>query len=274
MSRLLHLLVGFLAVAVVGGLLGWGAWGLCHQRDEARQARQAQTPLPPPITTETPISQPEPASPLRGVRILLDPGHSGGLVGATRQVPDGRGGFKDCNNSGTASNAGFPEHTFNWEVATRLKALLEDEGASVDLTRADDVSMGPCVDERGKMASGYDAAVSIHANGTPNPAVKGYFALVSSPALTPAQGEPSQTLARHLLTGLGYAGFSPSTAVAGQISYRADLAGLNFAECPTVMMELGEMRNGEEAALMQTPEGQQRYAEALADGLRRWASER
>lgn len=246
--------------------------------DEARPTRADQarriSAAPAPTHSAATPSTTQPVHPLAGLKILLDPGHSGALVNATRQVSDGRGRFKDCNNSSTATVDGFPEHEFNWQVATRLKALLEAEGAVVTLTRSDDTSMGPCVDQRGQMSAGQDVALSIHANGTPDTRVKGYFALISSPPLNDAQGQPSVDLAHALLTALGNAGFSQSPASDNGITPRSDIAGLNFAQAPSVLMELGEMRNPEEAAIMKTPEGQDRYAHALFDGLSAWAQTR
>ena len=48
---------------------------------------------------------------------------------------------------------------------------------------------------------------------------------------------------------------------------RADLAGLNFAEYPAVLVETGNMRNADEAAQMETEEGRQRYADAITAGI-------
>lgn len=208
------------------------------------------------------------------MKVLLDPGHNGGpRQGAynSRQVPDGRGGYKDCQTTGTSTDAGYPEHRFNWEVAIRLQKLLQDKGATVTLTRPDDAGLGPCVDERGAMTKGHDVVISIHGNGTVNRSVKGFFAIVSDPPLNKAQGQPSIDLARCLNKALADAGFTPSRNYPDQISRRRDIAGVALSEAPMVMMELGEMRNPDEAAVMSSPDGQQRYAEALCDGLLNWA---
>ncbi|MDO5746671.1 MAG: N-acetylmuramoyl-L-alanine amidase [Actinomycetaceae bacterium] len=207
---------------------------------------------------------------LRGKTVLVDPGHSGGSIPG-HNVPDGRGGFKVCNNSGTATNDGYPEHTFNWDVAQRLKAKLEAAGAKVVMTRNNDSAAGPCVDERGKMSAQADVVVSIHANGTTNPAVKGYFALVSSPPLNEAQGQPSVDLAQSIMSALAAQGFAASPNYPQGLMKRSDIAGLNFSVKPAVMMELGEMRNPEEAAVMKTEAGRERYAVALFNGLADWA---
>jgi len=51
--------------------------------------------------------------------VFLDPGHSGiNDSSITKQVPNGRDGMKDCGTTGTSTNDGYPEHSFNWDVAT------------------------------------------------------------------------------------------------------------------------------------------------------------
>lgn len=257
------------AVALIGGIIALIVWAVS---DSSQDNPDTASPSPS-ATVQAPSPLPPEKPKLDGVNILLDPGHNGGAGQATynaQQVPDGRGGYKDCQTTGTSTDTGYPEHRFNWEVASRLATLLEDEGATVALTRPDDAGLGPCVDERGAMTHGRDLVVSIHGNGTPNRAVKGYFAIISSPPVYDAQGQPSEHLAQCINNALHEAGFTPSQSYPDQISRRADIAGLNFSEAPMVMMELGEMRNGDEAAVMSSAEGQQRYADALFAGIVAW----
>ncbi|MFV0253969.1 MAG: N-acetylmuramoyl-L-alanine amidase [Beutenbergiaceae bacterium] len=219
------------------------------------------------------------ARPLAGWTIAIDPGHNGGNAAdpASQQlVSDGRGSVKPCNAVGTTTDSGFPEHAFTLAVAEQLRQELRILGARVILTRDDDDGVGPCVDVRGRFAEDVDAdlMVSLHANGTPDPEAAGYFAIVSDPAISPSQGEPSVELATALLDALAEQGFQPSNQVDGALAYRDDLATLNFARRPAVLLELGEMHNPGEAALMETAAGQQQYADALADGVLAWASDR
>jgi len=212
--------------------------------------------------------------------VTVDPGHNGGNAAhpeaINRLVP--AGGFsKACDTVGAQTSDGrLTEHAFTWDVARRTQELLEADGAEVRLTRQDDESVGPCVDVRGSTPGEVDAdvLVSIHANGSENTAAKGYFAIVSAPPLNDAQGEPSRDLAAHLLAALADGGFTPSGSYAEALSERADLGTLNWAERPAVILELAEMRNAEEAALVESEEGRQRYAEAIAAGLRTWAAAR
>ncbi|MPV38668.1 N-acetylmuramoyl-L-alanine amidase [Georgenia subflava] len=268
--------LGVLALAsviVVGLWLGSRPLEPADRPDRPSPAAGAGTPSAK-ASEATPSAEPPP---LDGLHVVLDPGHNGGnaenVAQINAQVGDGRGGAKSCNTVGTSTLTGYPEHAFTWDVAQRARDLLQADGARVTLTRSDDTSVGPCVDVRGRTAGDVDAdvLVSIHANGSENPAAQGYFAIVSAPPLNEPQGEPSRALATALLGALGEAGFPPSGSYASALSERADLGTLNWAERPAVILELAEMRNPEEAELVQTEEGRQRYAEAVAAGLAAWA---
>jgi N-acetylmuramoyl-L-alanine amidase len=64
------------------------------------------------------------------------------------------------------------------------------------------------------------------------------------------------------------AGFPDSDYIGDQaLSPRSDLAGLNHATRPTVLVECANMRNPGEAALVSSEAGRQRYAEAIAAGI-------
>jgi N-acetylmuramoyl-L-alanine amidase len=55
---------------------------------------------------------------------------------------------------------------------------------------------------------------------------------------------------------------------------RADLAGLNFAQYPAVLVELGNMKNAGDAAQIESPDGRARYANAVTDGITTYLSNR
>ena len=59
-----------------------------------------------------PSSQPATGSTLAGKTVFLDPGHQGGSAGhnLSAQVPDGRGGKKDCQTTGATGVNGAAEH--------------------------------------------------------------------------------------------------------------------------------------------------------------------
>lgn len=206
--------------------------------------------------------------------VVLDPGHNGGNAAAqaeiSRHVPAGRGRTKPCNTTGTASDDGYPEHQFTFDVARRVRALLAGRGITVVLTRDDDSSVGPCVDRRAAVGNAHraDAVVSIHADGHTDPSARGFHIAYSAPPLNDAQGEPALGLARAMRTAMQGAGF-PLSTYAGTDGFtpRDDLAGLNLSERPAVLVECGNMRNAGEAAAMTSAAGRQRYADAIAGGI-------
>lgn len=218
--------------------------------------------------------------PLAGWRVALDPGHNGGNADAgsriLQQVADGRGGTKSCNTAGTRALSGYPEHQFTLEVATALAERLERLGAEVEMTRTEDDGVGPCVDVRGRFAEDVDAdlMLSLHGNGSASTEARGFFAIVSNPAVSPSQETPSLELAQDMIDALAGAGLQPSTVVGDAISERDDLATLNFARRPAVLLELGEMRNPDDAALMQSEEGQAQYVVGLTAGVLAWTEDR
>jgi N-acetylmuramoyl-L-alanine amidase len=208
--------------------------------------------------------------------VVLDPGHNGANAAHSaeinRPVPDGRGGTKACNTTGTATARGYPEHAFNWDVTLRVRDALVAREVQVVLTRPDDAGVGPCVNDRAAIANraGADAAVSIHADGAPASG-HGFHVAYSDPPLNGSQGPPSVALADTLATALRRGGFPAAEYIgSGGLNRRSDLAGLNHAEIPAVLVECANMGNPQEAALVSTPEGRARYAAAITDGILAW----
>ena len=220
-----------------------------------------------------------PATPVR-VTVVLDPGHNGANAShpaeINRPVPDGRGGTKACNTTGTATDGGYPEHAFNWDVALRVRDALTARGVRVVLTRPDNTGVGPCVNDRAAIANraGANAMVSLHADGAAR-AGHGFHVAYSDPPVNASQGTPSLTLAEALARALRGGGFSAADYIgSGGLDPRSDLAGLNLAEIPAALVECANMRNPEEAVLVSTPAGRARYAAAIADGIMAWLTSR
>jgi len=218
-----------------------------------------------------PAAPADPANPaVAGKTVFLDPGHSGANdASITRQVPNGRGGTKPCQTSGTATDDGYPEHSLNWDVTSRIRAELERLGVHTELSRADDTSVGPCIDARAAAANAAhpDAIVSVHADGGPTSG-RGFHVNYSSPALNDAQSGPAVALAGDIRDSLLAAGIPQSSYLGADGLYgRADLAGLNLSEYPAVLVELGNMRNAQDAALLESAEGRAQYAAAVTNGI-------
>jgi N-acetylmuramoyl-L-alanine amidase len=218
---------------------------------------------------------PRAAAGIAGMAVFLDPGHNGvNDASITRQVPNGRGGTKECNTSGAATNDGYPEHAFNWDVVGQIQNALNQMGVRTQLSRDNDSSAGPCVDQRAALANAMrpDAIVSIHADGGP-PSGRGFHVNYSSPPLNDAQSGPALQLAHTMRDALVAAGLQPSTYIGSDGLYgRDDLAGLNLAQYPAVLVELGNMKNADEAAQMQSADGRARYAAAVTNVIKAYLS--
>jgi len=215
---------------------------------------------------------------LAGTVIVIDPGHQLGNSRfprrTSRQVP--AGGFtKACNTTGTSTDAGFAEATFNFRVAQRLRRQLERHGVRVVMTRSRNSveRWGPCVDERGRRGNRIDAdlKVSIHADGSFTDG-RGFHVIapVDRAPWTHDIYRPSKRLARALKRGLLRTDFQAADYVAGGdgLDFRADLGTLNLSDIPTVVVESGNMRNAREARVMRSANGQYRYARAVFRGIR------
>ena len=205
-----------------------------------------------------------------GMIVFLDPGHNGANdASIARQVSNGRGGTKDCQASGTSAESGYPEHTFTWDTTLRVRAALHQLGVRTAMSRGNDNALGPCVDERAAMANALqpNAVVSIHADGGP-PTGRGFHVLYSNPPLNETQAGPSVQFARIMAGQLAGSGIPPSTYIGSDgLNPRADIAGLNLAQYPSILVELGNMKNPVDSTLMESPEGRQRYADAVVKGV-------
>src|SRR5271165_5779257 len=233
-----------------------------------------------PVVTAAPIptAQKAAAAPgnIAGMIVFLDPGHNGANdASISRQVPTGRGGTKDCQASGTTTNDGYPEHTFTWDTTLRIRAALNALGARTAMSRGDDSTVGPCVDQRAAMANALhpNAVVSIHADGGP-PNGRGFHVNYSAPPLNQVQAGPSVQLARVMRDQLVAAGLQPSTYRGSDGLYgRADLAGLNLAQYPSILIEMGNMKNRDDAAVLESPDGRARLAAAVVSGISDYLSQ-
>lgn len=243
------------------------------------------TPSTPPASTPPASAPPTasatatvlPAGSLRGKVIVVDPGHNGGNGShpsvVNRTVNAGNGIRKACNTTGTASNAGYSEHAYTWDVATRLAAELRRRGATVVLTRKDDRGVGPCIDARAAVANRAKATllISIHADGNLSSSARGFHvirstSMVGGPAVV-ARSERLALAVRKAFragTGMPY-----STYIGGgtALSPRRDIGTLNLSTVPAVMIETGNMRHRTDIALLRSSSFRATEARALADGI-------
>ncbi|MER0243177.1 N-acetylmuramoyl-L-alanine amidase [Streptomyces sp. HSW2009] len=228
---------------------------------------------------QSPERTPDGGRALRGKVVVIDPGHNPrnrdhtAAIARTVDVGTHR---KECDTTGTETNAGYAEAAFTLDVSRRVRALLTERGATVRLTQDDDRPYGPCVDERAAIGNEAraDAAVSVHADGA-GPGQRGFHVILPASvrdggADTSAITGPSRHLGERLVHGFSTAtGTAPANYLGGGegLTVRDDLGGLNLSTVPKVFIECGNMRDSKDAALLTDGRWRQRAARGIADGI-------
>ncbi|WP_316520953.1 N-acetylmuramoyl-L-alanine amidase [Kitasatospora brasiliensis] len=249
---------------------------------EAAAATPAPTPSETPMATPaaTPEKPPAPQTPadLTGRTVLLDPGHnirnSAHTAEINRQVDIGNA-RKECDTTGTETNAGYTEAEYTLDVSRRARAILAARGAKVVLTHDGDRPWGPCIDERARAGADAhaDVAVSVHGDGGPASG-SGFHVImparvVAGKADNAAIVDPSHRLGLllrdrfHAATDEPYADYIARDG----LDTRSDLGGLNLSTVPKVFIECGNMRNSTDAKRMTDPQWRQQAAQGIADAL-------
>jgi N-acetylmuramoyl-L-alanine amidase len=225
-------------------------------------------------TAATTTSEPPSSLPLAGRVLVVDPGHNGQNFAHPAQINrlvDIGNAEKACNTTGTATVDGFAEAELNWQVAVRVRGRLEKLGAEVVLTRNDNDGWGPCIDQRAAVGNrvGAAAVVSIHADGGPDEG-RGFH--VIHPGMVPGYTddivESSLRLAEAMRAAMGATAMPIADYIADAgLSERTDLGGLNLSDVPAVFLEMGNMRNAVDAALLSDPAFQGTVAVAVANAV-------
>lgn len=269
------------SVALGCTLIGWtAAWLSLRSHYGPAAAPIVATPLregevPDPLLTPPSgyewTRQPAPyfaippfAEHLRGVKIVLDPGHVG-----QRE----RDGFK-------VGPTGLREAVVNLAVAKYLREFLETAGATVVMTRDRDISVGLSDEDdlaqRATIANRSDAdlLLSIHHNAAGSDGAN--FTTVffhDDPDHNPA----SLSAARHVLWGLNDAlrlqqclpvPLATDLAIYKGSGFRL----LRLAEIPAVLSEASFYTNLSEEDRLRDPVYNRREAYGLFVGLARWAA--
>jgi N-acetylmuramoyl-L-alanine amidase len=255
----------------------------CSTGHTLSQAPRTASPAPSATTgTRQPTSQPasqqadpgSAATALAGQTIGIDPGHNGGNATDPAFINgiiwNGREN-ETCDTTGTETDGGYTEATFNWNVARYLRADLRRAGARVVMTRDSNNGVGPCVTSRAHILNraGATVALDIHADG--GPAWGRGFTILEPVADGPNDGiiTASERLGNDVRSALLKYTAMPVSNYDGQdgLISRNDLAGLNLATEPKVLIECGNMRNSTDAQMLTASWFQRRLARALEAAL-------
>ncbi len=267
------------AVGGPGGGSGSAAASASSSSSTSSSSTSSSAPGAPSATASNDDKPPNP-TPLKGKVVVIDPGHNitnfQHTAEINRKVDIGTN-WKECDTTGTSTNAGYTEAQFTMDVSYRLKALLEMQGATVKLTHeGHSPAWGPCVDQRARIGNNAhaDAAISIHADGAPV-GDRGFHVIL--PASVHAGGAdtraivaPSAALGRSIAGNyLRATGEHPSNYVGdgtGLVT-RKDLGGLNLSTVPKVFIECGNMRDSNDAALLTNSAWRQKAAQGISEGI-------
>jgi N-acetylmuramoyl-L-alanine amidase len=202
--------------------------------------------------------------------ITIDPGHGG------------------VDNGTTNKRLGLLEKTMAFDVATRLAKLLRADGYKIVMTRETDTKIELPIRAATANAAGSDLFLSIHFNSLEDDTkTNGTEIFTFAPAdfrstdswsrkTDDSEKEPSPVNKYdHWSSVLGYAlqrvmlGSLKTFDRGKKIAHWGVLKPLN---CPGVLIESGFLSNPAEARKISTPEYRQQIAEAIASGVRDYAT--
>jgi len=273
-----------LVLVVLAGLVALGWWILgssspaVHDQGVLGPSSRTSEGRTPGITghlsNTTSTTTTKPPAALAGKVIVIDPGHNGGNFQnpsfINQTIWNGREN-ETCDTTGTATDSGYTEAQFNFNVALAVQSDLQAEGATVILTRDSNTGVGPCVTQRTAIGNNAHAAaaLSIHADG--GPADGRGFAILEPVADGPNDNviASSDALGLDLRNAFAAGTGMPVSTYDGVdgLQPRDDLAGVNLTTVPKVFIECGNMRNETDAALLTNSAWQQQAAAAIAQGL-------
>jgi N-acetylmuramoyl-L-alanine amidase len=258
------------ALVLLAGCGGGSAAPVATAASPTTSAASTQPPAATTTPTASPPSAASPSQPLTGRVVGIDPGHNGRSFTdpayLARPIFNGRQ-TETCDTTGTETDAGYPEPRFTFAVSMYLASDLRRQGARVVLTRHSNSGVGPCVTTRAQIINRAHADVAIDIHGDGGPASGRGFAILEPVADGPnnhviaASRRFGDTVRSALLRDTSM----PESTYDGVdgITFRDDLAGLNLATQPKVLVECGNMRNATDAALLVSAGFQRRLARSF-----------
>lgn len=227
-----------------------------------------ETAAPAPAETAAPTPEPTPTpEPKPGKIVCIDPGHQ--RVGSAVPEPIGPGAAetKARVTGGTQGRfTGVPEYELNLAVSLLLRDILTQRGYTVVMTReTNDVDLSNA--ERAAIArdAGADVFVRIHANGSDDPNHAGAMTI----CMTPQNPYNAALYAEsRALSGCVLDAMAAATGCQTEYVWETDtMSGINWAEMPVTIVEMGYMTNEAEDRLMATEDYRARLAAGIADGV-------
>jgi N-acetylmuramoyl-L-alanine amidase len=207
--------------------------------------------------------------PLEGCLIGLDPGHQAHANSDLEPAAPGSSEMIRKVSSGTQGRfTRVPEYVVNLQVGLKLKAKLEELGATVIMTRTtNDVDISNA--ERAQMMNkaGVNCWLRIHVNGNDNPAVNGVSILAPAKGTMNTKDINVQLSSVKLAQTLLETVISSTGAKNNGVPLRSDQTGFNWSSVPVCNIEMGYMTNEREDRLIVTDEYQNKVVDGLVQGF-------
>ncbi len=208
--------------------------------------------------------------PLAGKVICIDPGHAAGGDAGYEPIGPGAAETKIKDPGGTRGVvSGTPEHAITLAIAQRLARLLEQQGATVVMTRDTDSFQGGNI-ERVAVANDAAAAlfVRIHCDGSTDHSRHGASTLY--PQSIPGWTDDIHDASRAAAAAVQSALVAATGAADLGIVARGDITGFNWSDVPAILVEAGFLTNPGEDARLNTDSYQQQVAAGIAGGVVAW----
>lgn len=195
----------------------------------------------------------KPSSSLSGYTIMLDPGHGGVDGGAGCAV--------------SSSSLGTEKH-INLSIATKVKELLEAEGADVIMTRTTDKWV--CYTDRNNAVRNHnpDMFISIHCDSSTSASAMGtsaYYYRAYSQPLAKAIHERLVSAYKNEIYK-NEAGTVKNKVSRGSNFYAFRVTRVE--ECPAILIEYGFVSNTQECQVLQTAANRDILAAATVEGIK------
>lgn len=203
--------------------------------------------------------------PLEGLIIGLDPGHQTKANIDREPVAPNSKNMKYKVTGGTRGRfTGVPEFEVNLNVALMLRDLLEEQGATVVMTReTNDVDISNKARAQFFNEQQTDYALRLHCNGSDDASVHGAFMLV--PTENPYLDE-CKTAAQLLIDA-----YCEKTGAKNLgLTYRSDQTGFNWSTRMVINIEMGHMTNEDEDKKLADHDYQKLMAQGLFDGIMKY----
>ncbi|MBO4396575.1 MAG: N-acetylmuramoyl-L-alanine amidase [Eubacterium sp.] len=200
--------------------------------------------------------------------ICIDPGHQ--AHANTSQEPIGPGA-SETKYKVTGGTSGcvthVPEYKLVLRVGKKLKKELKERGYDVIMTRTtNDVDISNS--ERAAIANeaGADVFIRIHADSSESSSAVGAMTIApasNNPFMSKKNRKKSGKLSRKVISAFCAATGAKSRGV----WYTNTMSGINWAQVPVTIIEMGFMSNPTEDRLMETADYQEKMVKGMADGI-------